>query len=244
MAERRFTDLELERKLAGDLSPARAAALDKEATDADRARLAELETQSQAFLASVDLDLEVRRIEQRADRLRPPRRAWLRWLVPAGALAAAAAAILVFFSSKKAPQPDDRGSDDLMTKGDDISLVIHAAADGNTARLATGDTITPGTRLRFEVQGSKPGFIAVIGLDGSNATTIYYPGPGASEAGTIGADRLLPGAIQIDATPGDEQFFAVFSARPFAIATVMAAVHGTSALPHGIAMSHVVLHKK
>src|SRR5512140_1472722 len=104
MADRRFTDLELERKLAGDLSPARAAALDTEATEADRARLAELEAASKAFLGSVDLELEVRRIAQRAERLAPaPRRAWLRWFLPAGALVAAAAAIvLVFFSNRRA----------------------------------------------------------------------------------------------------------------------------------------------
>ena len=45
--ERRFTDLELERSLAGDLSPARSsAALAAEATAADKARLAELEARA------------------------------------------------------------------------------------------------------------------------------------------------------------------------------------------------------
>ena len=243
MAERRFTDLELERKLAGDLSPARAAALEAEATDADHARLAELEAASQAFLAGVDLDLEVRRIEQRAERLAPaPRRGWLRWLFPAGALVAAAAAIVLVFFANRRSERGGSGSgsgDDLMTKGDDISLVIHTP----DARLASGDTIAPHTRLRFEVQGSKPGYIAVIGLDGSNAATVYYP-YGASEAAALGADRLLPHAIEIDETPGDEQFFAVFSTRPFAIDTVMPVIKAGGPAPAGMTISHVVLHKK
>jgi len=42
MADRRFTDVELERSLAGDLPAARAQLVERDATDADRARLAEL----------------------------------------------------------------------------------------------------------------------------------------------------------------------------------------------------------
>ncbi len=55
---------------------------------------------------------------------------------------------------------------------------------------------------------------------------------------------MLPGAIQLDATPGDETFYALFSTKPFAIAATLPAVKGAGALPAGIAMSRVVLHKK
>ncbi|MEO6777618.1 MAG: hypothetical protein ABI467_32120 [Kofleriaceae bacterium] len=240
MADRRFTDLELERSLAGDLSPARAAALAAEATAADQARLAELEREHAEYLRGIDVEAEVRRIEQRAERHRPEARRpwWLRWLLPIGTLAAAAAALVVFLQSKK-PAPPANDGDDFQTKGDDISLVIH----GEARQLANGDTVTPGTKIMFEAQGGKPGFIAIVGIDGSRATTVYYPF-GAREATAIGKDRLLPGAIQLDATPGDETFFAVFSARPFPIDTVLPAVTGTGALPPGIAMSRVILHKK
>ncbi len=242
MADRRFTDLELERSLAGDLSPARTTALSAEATPADRARLAELEAEHAAFLGSVDVELEVRRIEQRAARYAPePRqrwRSWLRWLAPVGTLAAAAA-VLVFFLGKKAA-PERLGDDDLRTKGDDISLVIH----GEDHQLSTGDTVTPGTKIRFEVQGGKQGFIAIVGIDGSHMTTVYYP-YGAHDATAIGLDnRLLPSAIQLDATPGDETFYALFSLRPFALDPVVPALNGETALPAGIVMSRVVLHKK
>ena len=239
MADRRFTDLELERSLAGDLSPARAAALAAEATAADKARLAELERDQAEYLRGVDVEAEVRRIEQRAERYKPePRRGWLRWLLPLGTLAAAAAALVLFLQSKKpAPRTDD--GDDFRTKGDDVSLVIHSEAH----QLANGDTVTPGTKIRFEAQGGKPGFIAIVGIDGAHATTVYYP-YGAREATAIGKERLLPGAIQLDATPGDETFFALFSTKPFPIDAVLPAVTGAGTLPPGIAMSRVVLHKK
>src|SRR5512141_2192991 len=95
MADRRFTDVELERSLAGDLSPARAAALAAEATPADKARLAELERDQAEYLRGIDIDAEVRRIEQRAERFKPEVRRpwWLRYLLPIGTLAAAAAAL-------------------------------------------------------------------------------------------------------------------------------------------------------
>lgn len=240
MADRRFTDLELERSLAGDLSPARAAALVAEATADDKARLAELERDQAEYLRGIDIDAEVRRIEQRAERYKPePRKPWwLRWIIPVGTLAAAAAALVLFLQSKKpAPRPDD--GDDFRTKGDDISLVIHSEAH----QLANGDTVTPGTRIRFEAQGGKPGFIAIVGIDGSAATTVYYP-YGANEATAIGKERLLPGAIQLDATPGDETFYALFSTKPFSIDATLPAVKGAGTLPAGIAMSRVVLHKK
>ncbi len=241
MSERRFTDLELERSLVGDLSSARSSALTTEATEADKVRLGELEQEHAAFLASVDVDAEVRRIEQRKQRYKPePRRPfWLRWLIPIGTLAAAAAALVLFLQSKK-PATQLGDNDDFRTKGEDISLIIH----GEAHALANGDVISAGTKIEFEAQGSKPGYIAVVGIDGSRSTTVYYP-YGATEATTIGTvDRKLPGAIRLDATPGDETFYAVFSTKPFAIDTVLPAVTGAGVLPPGVVMSHVVLHKK
>ena len=239
--ERRFTDLELERSLVGDLSSARSAALTTEATEADKARLGELEQEHAAFLSTVDVDAEVRRIEQRKERYKPEARRpfWLRWLVPIGTLAAAAAALVLFLQSKK-PAPHGGGDDDdLRTKGDDVSLIIH----GEAQPLLNGDVITAGAKIRFEAQGAKPGYIAVVGIDGTQSTTVYYP-YGAAEATAIGTERLLPGAIKLDATPGDETFYALFSTKPFAIDAVLPAVRGVGKLPPGVAMSRVVLHKK
>jgi hypothetical protein len=239
-SDRRFTDLELERSLVGDLSSARSAALATEATDADKQRLGELEEEHAAFLKTVDIEAEVRRIEQRKERYKPePRRPfWLRWLVPIGTLAAAAAALILFLQKKPEPPPND-DNDDFRTKGGDISLVIH----GEAQPLTDGDTITAGAKIRFEAQGNKSGYIAVVGIDGAHATTVYYPHT-ANEATAISTERLLPGAIKLDATPGDETFFALFSTKPFAIDSVLPAVKGAGSLPAGIAISRVVLHKK
>jgi hypothetical protein len=240
MADRRFTDLELERQLAGDLPAARE--FDKQASDADRARLAELRAEHEAFLRSVDVDNEVLRIQQRVARAAPEKKAWWRWFVPASALAAAAAVILVLLrrGGEQPPKPDD----EYQVKGDEISLVVHVATESGSRRLESGDDVAPGDKLRFEVNAAKPGYIAVAGIDGSGQLSIYHPGGGAGPIAFDPHARLLPGAIKLDATPGEEHFFALYSPTPFAFDTVMPALQENRSLPAGVSKAEVVLKKK
>lgn len=243
MADRQLTDLELERLIAGDIPAARAAELEAKATDADRSRREELRAEHAAFLGTVDVDAEVRAIGKRMARLEPertPRASWWRWIFAGGALAAAAAAVLVFVGR------DPEGTtDDIGIKGDSITLVVHAAGDTGTRKLASGDTIVPGTRIRFEVAAPKRGYITVIGFDASGATTVYYPYGGAQAAiYDPQTGGLLPGAIAVDATPGAEKYFAVFSEQPFSIESVAGGVQGKGAFPQGISHAEVVLEKR
>jgi hypothetical protein len=238
MAERNLTDLELERHLAGDLPEARFA----QATEADRARLGELRAENEAFLREVDVDLEVKRIQQRVARAAPEKKSWWRWLLPAGALAAAAAAIFVFV--RRGSDDPNRLDDDIQVKGDDVTLVVHLATADGSRRLASGDAVAAGDRLRFEVHAGHAGYVAVIGIDGSGAPTIYQPSSGHTPMTFDPAARLLPGAIELDATPGDERFFAVYSRTPFALDAIVSAFATNAALPAGVAKAEVVLRKK
>ncbi len=239
MADRHFTDLELERQLAGDLPAERG--FDTTATDADRARLAELRAEHEAFLRSVDVDNEVRRIQQRVARAAPePRRAWWKWLAPAGALVAAAAVVLVVVRRDSPTQPED----DIQVKGDEISLIVHVQTGDTSRRLASGDEVMPGDKIRFEVNAVKPGYVAVVGIDGSGALTVYHPGNGTGPVAFDPKARVLPGAIALDATPGDERFYAIYSERPFAFDSVLPAIEQNQPLPPHISKAEVVLNKK
>jgi hypothetical protein len=230
VAERKLTDVELERELAGDLPAARMG----EATAADRARLGELRAESEAFLRSVDVDLEVKRIQQRVERAKPEPRAWWRWLVPAGALAAAATVLLVFLRRGDTPTHRD---DDFQVKGEGVALIIHLATSGQSQQLDTGDLVKPGDRIRFEVDAAKPGYVAIFGVDGTGKVTLYYPdGPDAAKYDP--EDRLVPGAIQLDVTPGDEHFTVVYSAKPFSTAIL------GGSIPSGLQHDEIVLKKQ
>ncbi len=243
-SERKFTDLELERSLAGDLSPRRARDLERGATDADRQRLGELRAEHQALMAQLDIDAEVAAIHRRALRAapaRPTRFAWLRWMVSAGALAAAAAVLLIITRRSNAPS----GEDDLRTKGDGVTLIVHVATGSESRPLHTGATVHPGARLRFEVNAARRGFVAVVGIDGTGEPTVYYPHDGRASAELDPrAGGLLPGAVALDATPGDERFYALYSAQPFVIDTVVPAIRAGAAIPGGVTSAEVMLHKE
>ena len=238
MADRQLTDVELERHLAGELSDARVKLLD--ASAADRARLAELRADHEAFLRTVDVANEVRRIQQRV--VAPQKRAWMRWLVPAGALAAAAAAVLVFVRrGTDSHKPDD---DDMQVKGDDISLVVHVATSDGSRRVSTGDTVAAGDRIRFEIDAGKPGYVAVLGIDGTGTVSVYYPEAAAEPARFDPKTRLVPGAIELDTTPGDERFYAFYSLSSFDVYQVMNTLRGSAPPPPGVSRAEVVLHKR
>ena len=237
MAERGYTDLELERFLAGDLPAARAAELEAKATIADRTRLDELRAEHQAFLADVDVAAEVRAIGKKLGALEPERKGratWWRWIWAGGALAAAAAVLLVVMFRKGGAPADD----DLGIKGGEITLVIH----GESKRFASGDAVVPGARIRFEVATPRQGYVAVVGVDGAGATTVYVPYGGAQAASSGGG--LLPGAIALDATPGTERFFAVYGEHPFTLDAVVSALRGGKPLPPGLTSAEVTLHKQ
>lgn len=238
-APRRLTDLELERWLAEDLPAARR----ESATEADRRRLDELRTEHAALLDGLDIGAELRAIDQRVARAAPARRAvrWP-WLVSGGLFAAAAAAALLVVLR---PSPGPGSDDDRRFKGGEVTLMVYAADAAGSRRLATGDTVVPGDEIRFDVMVPAAGYIAVVGIDGTGATTVYYPyggsAPAAIDPGTAG---VLPGAIALDAAPGDERFYAVFAERPFVIDAALFAGLRSGHPPAGAATAEVVLQKK
>lgn len=238
MGERTFTDIELERFLSEDLPAPRMAEIEAKATTADRTRLEQLRTENQAFLAGVDVAAEVRAIGRKMERLAPePRRmaSWWRWIFAGGALAAAAAALLLIVRKDNKPIEDDIG-----IKGGDVTLIIHTEG----RRLASGDTVQPGENLRFEISAGRRGYVAIVGIDGAGGQTVYFPFHGTQPAAVDPTvDKILPGAIKLDATPGDERFYALYSEQLFVLDTALSAVRGAP-LPPGVVMAEVVLKKQ
>ncbi|HWU90053.1 MAG TPA: hypothetical protein VN253_22475 [Kofleriaceae bacterium] len=173
------------------------------------------------------------------------------WLLAGAALIASAAAILLVFgrgrgggssggASGGAGGPDD---DAPPPRDAAISLIVHAPAGSADRLLRPGDPVQPGAPLRFEVHAARPGYVAVVGIDGAGDATVHYPLGGLAPSGFDPRDRLLPGATALDATPGDERLVAVYAERPFSLDAVVAALRTRGPLSAGVASSEVVLHK-
>ena len=105
--------------------------------------------------------------------------------------------------------------DDLGIKGD-ATWQVFANRDNKTFAVHDGAELAAGDRIRFIVTPNRARYIIVASVDGSGAATIYYPYNGIQSAPAEGPRSELPGSIVLDAAPGPERLYALFSDEPIA----------------------------
>lgn len=154
-------------------------------------------------------------------RLQHPRPRWPLLLIPA----AAALLVMVVVPRPTRTTVEDDGA--LIAKGQ-LSLAGFVARGDEVFPLSPGAVLKPGDRVRFVVDGvnaSKPVYALVASVDGVGAVSVYFPF-GADRSGVVeGGPRVeLPGSVVLDAAPGPERVFAVFSETPFSAESVRAAL--------------------
>lgn len=206
MSTRRLPDALLERHLAGALTGETLARVEKtlEESEPDRARLAALRANSAAYLMQHPAGPFVAAWEKKTA---PRRTGW--WLALLLGPAVAAAGVLIALQSPDEPEFSVKGGDGGITLG----LWRRV---GNTAKKwEPGTPLAPGEALRFELRAPGSGYVALLSRDAVGAVTVYFP-YGAENAGPFDARaRLLPEAIELDAVPGLETIWALWSADPF-----------------------------
>jgi hypothetical protein len=92
--------------------------------------------------------------------------------------------------------------------------------------LEPGKPLRAGDAIRFAVVARR-GFLMIASVDGRGQAQVYVPYAGSeSSAVPTGRPLQLPegGSIELDATPGPERVFALFSARPLQAGVVLAAL--------------------
>ncbi len=236
MNGRQIKDALLERYLAQDLGDADKSRIEKALQDspADRARLDELRADSQAFLTMHPPGPLVARFESSRQRRRL-------WLLPAFAAPLVAAAAMMLL--RVAPPAQD----DFAAKGG-VSLVVYLKQGERSLRLESGAAVAPGASLRFEVRAGGPGFAAVLSRDPVGEVSAYYPFGSEWAELYDPASPLLPGAVELDASKGQERLVAIVAGGRFRLAPVLEALKtGGSlqqALPSGAQVVELVLTKK
>jgi anti-sigma factor RsiW len=161
---------------------------------------------------------------------RAARPAWTRFLrawtlLPVSALAAAAVLMLVLHGSATLA-PTTRAGDDsgLAIKGG-ATLRVFADHESHVFQVRDGDRLAPGDRIRFVVEPAGLPYLLVASVDGKGTPSIYYPYDARVSGRLTQAITIeLPGSIVLDAAPGPERLFALFSREPLDAQVVRAAL--------------------
>jgi hypothetical protein len=127
----------------------------------------------------------------------------------AGGLAAAAAIFVAFLLLQKEPP-------ETTLKGGGLGLKIYRERAGKTSEVGSGAALFPKDRLRFEVDLPKKSQVMIIGVEETGE--VYRCFPSASDASVelaAGPHQLLPDAIELDDSIGQEWVHLVACGSPF-----------------------------
>ncbi|MHB8872950.1 MAG: hypothetical protein ACYC8T_04620 [Myxococcaceae bacterium] len=210
---RRLKDPILERYLADALAPAAKQDLERvlEESEPDRARVAELRADSQAFLTLHPPGQMAARYEKQA-----AKKPW--WQLPSllAPLGAAMALATVLLISRPPEDP-------YLTKGK-VALTVHRREGVSSVQVRQGEALKAGDAIRFEVVAPGPGFVAVVSRDPSGQVTVYHPYGGRAAAPYDSRAPLLATAIELDQVVGIEEIYALYSKQAFPLEGVLEAI--------------------
>jgi hypothetical protein len=265
------SDLKLDRWLAGELTPDAQQELvaHVNACESCRERHAALTESRQSFarqappleaLAHPQPSLSKREPRQkgspgpvisshRALANRPAQRVRSRWLAGASALAAAAALALGIGKpwSTSIPSGADTTGSGTRTKGGLGSLGWVVRRGEHVFAGRPEQTLRAGDAVRFSVSTREPVYVAILGLDPKGHLSVYHSDGEQLSKVEAGRDQLLPAAVELDATPGAEQFYGVFCPSAVALSPVKDAIlrsPDAPALPLGCSSERWTLNKE
>lgn len=163
----------------------------------------------------------LRALRQRARQRSPdaPRPTpWAAWALTAAGAAGAVALLVVGRTDGPAA---------LAAKGGDL-FTLHVERPAGAEALGT--TCAAGDRLMPRYRTARS-FLLVLERDGAGGVQAVYPWSGDASVLLTSRDGAMPQSWQLDATPGEECFFAFFSDAPVALSAARAALAASPAAP-------------
>lgn len=132
---------------------------------------------------------------------------------PASAPAAIAGPVA---SALPAPASFSRSRPKSTSRATDFSAFLFLKHDTTVSAAQDHANVHPGDRLRFAYTTPHDGYLAVFSVDQRGEISSYYPESGLAPLRVhAGQQVLLPEAIELDATGGDERVYAVFRESPW-----------------------------
>jgi hypothetical protein len=210
--QRHLSTLTLDRRALGDLSGVEAEEMDLHLAGCELCR-GHLAAQRESFQKFEQYVLPAVLPSLQTRRLFPWRFAWA---VPV--VASLALAVLVL--PRSAPRQHVASQDEVAVKGGP-NFQTFVRRGTQVFAAADGVLLLPGDALRFVVQPGGLPYLLIVSRDGAGHLTVYYPFGGSRSAELKSEGRNeLPGSVELDATPGEERLFALFSRRPLEAARV------------------------
>ena len=228
--ERAVPDWLLERMAAGELPAAEAARLRARLeARGELGRLQALEASNQQILAAHPPAAVAAEVQRRAQPS-PRRPAWRTTLVSGLALAAAGLAVL--FALARGPRPGtvelpESLSEPEVTRlrGLQPHLLIYRKRGQQVERLRDGASARGGDVLQIAYVSGGRRYGVIASVDARQAVTLHLPEvAGLAVELKRGKETALPGAFELDASPGFERFVLVTGDEPFDTAAVVASL--------------------
>lgn len=144
---------------------------------------------------------------------------WATWMRLVPVLAVAGLALLFVLPGERSPD----GPELAVKGGAALRVFVHR---GERVWKATeGEPLAPEDQVRFEVEAGGLPYLLVVSIDGAGKPSIYYPYDGG-QSGPVDPQQevVLPGSIVLDAAPGPERLYALFSREPLQAEAVKAAL--------------------
>lgn len=227
-------DIALERYRLGELSPDAMQRIKGalERSDRLRARLEAIAAADAAVRQAYPPEDLARAVRRRTS-APVSNRARLRWLVPAGALAAMLVAVLIndaWIRSAGVMPGMASSHDEERVKGLEAALFVFRSTDGGGQPLADADLAHAGDVVRLGYRVTDPGFGLIVSVDGRGVLTRHLPGEGTHAAALApGSTVLLDEAFELDDAPRVERFYLVSAREPFEVGPVVDAIRSATA---------------
>lgn len=260
MNNNRQFDIRLERYLLGELPAAEMKKLDAELkkNPALRRKLEDLKAETNAYYAQYP------KLSAAKTKTVSSNNFFSRFrsrLIPAlgGGLALAAAALLVAtFLPKHLVDLRTQGSlgyvdegqgetgviskSGIRTKGAGPTLSISAVVGTTPEKLTDAARVKPGTRLMIEFTSGELIHAAVVSVDASRSTTLHWPAKHGATQKPARSKTRIPGAFELDDTPGAETFYLIASNDKIDVAALLRQLRKTGKLGI-VANSNTVIRK-
>lgn len=134
----------------------------------------------------------------------------------------AAAAMLIWFVRRPdavEPPVPEVDVHDVRIKGR-VTFQVFARRGDHVLAVRDGTQLAAGDQIRFVAGARGLGFLLIASVDGAGTTTVYYPYGGARSGPVGSTPGELSGSVVLDAAPGPERVFALFSTEPLEAADV------------------------